>query len=250
MPVLAFVGDTHGKIRAMYDYLLAWEQRTGAKLDAVVQVGDFGIFLDPKIGTDFPDYWNGKAEAPILTAVCPGNHEDIRIITRWLLEDHNRVPNIRLLPNGEVGVIDGVRIGAIWGNYSPKSWEHPERIEQSRMQGHWGRIANHVYRPAVERLAKLGPIDVLVTHDSAQATLPARFRAPMPEALRGQLGIDADEKTGGCPGFDLLIHALNPRRYFFGHLHGRVEMRYGQTICIGLNAFDWFPGEAVEIVEF
>ncbi len=45
--IAAFFGDTHGCIDAMYGKALSWEERTGIKLDLVVQVGDLGFWLTP-----------------------------------------------------------------------------------------------------------------------------------------------------------------------------------------------------------
>ncbi len=233
MNIIAFAGDTHGQIDRMYELLLIWQERTGTKISAIVQVGDFGIFLDPAIGSDFLKYWNGEKDAPIPTYVCPGNHESMPAIGDWEAVP-DRMPNLRLLPDGGVTVICGKAIGSVWGNYSPKSWNDPRRVQQSRAAVRPGRCALHIYRPAVERLLAHSRVDILVSHDAASCDMPPQFRVPIAEGLKPQLGLDADENSYGCPGLMMAIDRFQPERHYFGHFHVRWEGKVHRTQAICL----------------
>ena len=48
MAILAVFGDIHGRVRLMYELALSWQERTGRRLDGILQVGDFGAFPDPQ----------------------------------------------------------------------------------------------------------------------------------------------------------------------------------------------------------
>jgi predicted phosphodiesterase len=224
MPTIAFVGDTHGEIQKMYDWLWNWMERTKQGIDAVVQVGDFGIFLERDFD-EFRRYWRGERKIPIRTWVCPGNHEDHTAIKVWQ-DQPDRIPNLHLMPDGGVTEIKGLKVASVWGNYSPKSWMDPRRVKQAREQGAGGRVAMHIYRLAVEKLFLAPPdgIDVLVTHDSP--ALPSMFPDLMQpdEGIKAILGMDADEWVSGCPGFSLLRVHFKPTHHFFGHVHVPKEV--------------------------
>ena len=242
--LIAFCGDTHGRIHDMYQKLLNWEARTGLELDYVVQVGDFGIFT--QVG-DFHEYWEGQARAPIPTCVIAGNHEDYGLINQWQRE-LSRMPNLCLIPDGSVTQLhkagEKFSMAAVWGNYSPISWEDPERVHFNRKTNASPRIAAHIDRDAVERLLKMqGTVDVLITHDSAQQTLPAEFRRPIDPVVQKLLGLEKNEQPGGCPGFDQLLLHFKPKRYFFGHLHYGSHHISETTKSICLQAIDYAKHE-------
>lgn len=246
MSLVAFCGDIHGNIDKMYRLLLEWEARTDLTLDAVVSVGDFGIFEN--IG-DFPEYWKGRSRAPISTYVIVGNHENYELIRRWQ-RDPLFVANIQLIPDGEAVDVTGIRVGGVWGNYSPRSWNDPKRVAFHRAGGNSNRIAAHIDKNACWKLCAAGYLNVLVTHDSAQATLPAEFRRPMDPALKQLLGLGKNEEAGGCPGFDTLLEKFQPPRYFFGHLHVRHDMQMGPTKVTCLQAIDYARGNGwFEVVD-
>lgn len=249
--IAAFVGDTHGKILAVYDHLARWTERTGHKVDVVIQVGDFGIYLSEEVGSDFLSLWHGEKQIPIPTWVCPGNHESIVALREWMKEPF-RVPNLHLLLDGAVCNVNGVQVGAIWGNYSPKSWAHPERVVQARTHATRGPKSMHISRFACERLRHAQQrIDVLVTHDAASCAFPPGFGAePVSEAVKTQWGLEPGENPKGCPGFMQILDHHRPKHYFFGHFHSRWDTRLGGTNITCLAAFDTSPDKAVEIVHF
>lgn len=251
--VVGYMGDVHGDVDGMYKWLLAWEQRTGTKLDALVHVGDFGIYL-PLTETDsalsfthFDSYWYGRKTAPIPTWVCPGNHDGWLETQAWLREP-NRIPNMHLLPNGEITDVLGVKVGAIWGNYSFKSWNNPERIHTARRNHPTSPKAMHIEQSAVARLKRAGEFDVLITHDA-----PSQLMKPMsklrPEVAI-QLGLEDDEHAIGCPGFNELYETGKPKAHFFGHFHTSYLCRIEAPMVRCLHCFHFNQQESFYVMDF
>lgn len=248
MAIITFVGDCHYQFHKMYLELLKYQDRTGIKIDAIVQIGDFGVDLHD---TEWNYLWNISKEVRIPTWVCMGNHEDYASIKLWM-SDPDRIRDLHLLPDGGVTNVAGVQIASVWGNYSPKSWMNPEYVRNARANNS-SLKAMHIYRPAVNSLLDyVGPVDVLITHDCSSAIVPQGFGGkPVPQWLGPILGLDSDERTPpGCPGFSQLLDKFNPKYYFFGHFHVRDYREVAGTKVICLHAFDMSPNDAVEIVEF
>jgi predicted phosphodiesterase len=242
------VGDTHAEIWKMYSIVKKWEYEHGKKIDGIVQVGDFGVFVQY---TDWARIWADRCEMPIPTLVIMGNHEEPAAVRAWEQQPH-RIPNLRLLPDGEVVNFLGVHIGGVHGNYSPRSYANPERVRFHREPSGSHKIAVHVYRPSVEKLMEYdGPMDMLITHDSASICFPAAFRRPMPAGVPEILGLGFTESlhAKGCPGFDALLKKHQPKYYFYGHLHGSDVTQVGRTHCELLNATQ-YSNEPYKVVEF
>jgi len=210
----------------------------GLKIDGIVQVGDWGVFVD--VG-DWKDYWSGSSIAPKPTLVIMGNHEDPRAILDWQAAP-NQVPNITLAPDGKITDFLGVRLACVWGNYSPISYMNPDRVVQNRKSGQNPRIAAHINRYAVENLlAQEGPMDMLITHDSARVSFPAGF-GPMDPLIGEILGLRGREEMSmakGCPGFDDLLRKFKPRHYLFGHLHSYETQQIGGTESTLLQCIEY-----------
>jgi hypothetical protein len=204
-------------------------------------VGDFGIFLDPDPhNQDFFDYWMGHKKIPIRTWVNPGNHEDHAVIKMWEKQP-DRIPNLHLMPDGGVTEIKGLKIASVWGNFSPKSWEDPNKVRRAREGGAGGRIAMHIYRPAVERLMLVPArdVDVLVTHDSPSDPFMFPALAQPDEGIKAILGLEADEWVGGCSGFTLIRKLTHPACHFFGHVHVPCQQVVGGCLVKCLQALDY-----------
>lgn len=259
MPILAFVGDTHGHSDDIYPYLVEWSKRTGLAVDAVIQVGDYCCFWnvsgDEKRVCHFSRHWYERTGVPIPTYVVPGNHEDIAVLQLWA-KCQDRIPNLHLLPDGGVTDICGIQVGSVWGNYSPRSWLHPDRVELARKQAesiNRKRQAMHILRPSVDQLLEYpGTIDVMVTHDAPTCAVPLGFlgRPIRDTAVQEFLGLDSDETNQGCPGFSQIIRKYHPKLYFFGHFHTRDDREVDGTRVTCLQAFDFNPEQAVDIVSF
>lgn len=252
----AVFGDTHGHLNTMYYLAAAWEKRTGLELDLIIQVGDFGFWLSeetvdamtakhaeranakrreageeehPSCG-DYPEYVLGEKQAYKKTLVIRGNHEDQRYLMGLEKQLEHRhpddfltrtievVPNIFYLPDGHVTEVDGVRFGALGGNFSLKTWEHWDYWDEARFKrlryGEQRRL-NHFTRDRWEALAR-EKMDVLLFHD-----------APTGLRLVGGSGVQLpkDEMTDqvygecGSPQLRELIEIVRPRYTFCGHWH-------------------------------
>jgi predicted phosphodiesterase len=254
MARIAFVGDIHGDIKGMYAYLNRWQERTGLKIDGVVHVGDFGVGLPPEYlqnsllsTTDFPEYWNGVRNVPIPTVVCPGNHEEYAVL-QWWLKQSDRIPNLILMRDGEVTEFFGIKIGAIWGNFSFKSWTNEGRIKTARLNHPQSPKAMHIVQSSVERLKNCGEFDVLITHDA-----PARLMRPMkpmPDNIKKQLGLDAGERAQGCHGFNELYETGKPKYHFFGHFHTFYVCQEKDPLVVCLHCFNYNQEQSVWVIEF
>lgn len=249
MPILAFVGDTHYQFYSMYKMLVEFQERTGILFDGIIQIGDFGV---DQRGEEWNYLWNTAKEVEIPTWVCMGNHEDYASIDLWN-SNPDRIINLHLLPDGGITNVCGINVGSVWGNYSPKSYANPQRIiDARRNNSHTGK-ANHIYKPSVDRLLSMdGPMDVLITHDCPSIMVPKGFSGrPIPREIVPILGLDKDESMpGGCPGFSQLLDKFHPKYYYFGHFHTKDTRLIGKTRITCLQAFDYDPENAVEIVEF
>lgn len=250
MPIIAFIGDTHYRFRKMYYDLLLWQERTGIKLDAIVHVGDFGVDMRK---TEWKELWNEQKYVPIPTYTNMGNHEDWASVEKWMKEP-DRIRDLHLLPDGDISDVVGIKIASVWGNYSPKSWMHPDRVENCRHYYPASPKTMHIYRPAVDRLLSGHDvrIDVLLTHDCSTIVVPQPFRgSTVPAGIMPILGLDPDEKVPpGCPGITQLQRKFKPKYHFYGHLHILDKQELDGTKVICLNAYDYNAIEAVEIVDF
>jgi|HubBroStandDraft_3_1064219.scaffolds.fasta_scaffold89969_2 hypothetical protein len=237
MPNLAFVGDIHGGVLKMYAALVDWMYRTGTKIDAVVQVGDLGVYP----GTEWGTIYRHKTSCPIPTWAIMGNHEDPAMIREWRASP-NRIPDMHLIEDGTIVDVCGVKVGGIWGNYSPRSWVEPHNVLYHRNGGSSPRTAMHICQQSVRSLLsqRQSKMDVLVTHDTARCTLPLKFAGqPMDPEIKEILGLRQSEESNGCPAFDEILDVFKPAYYFFGHLHHYAEGWHGPTKTTCLDALGY-----------
>lgn len=254
--LVAFFGDTHGNINTMYAMASAWEKRTGIDLDLIVQVGDFGFWLSEDtvdkmtakhakiliekmaergdkiraVCGDYPDYVLGEMVAPKKTLVIRGNHEDQEYLMQrerkhqtdnpddYLTKPIEMVPNMFYLPDGHIWDLDGVKFGALGGNFSIRTfenWDYWDEARHKKMRYGEKRRLNHFTRDRWEALAR-EKMDVMLFHD-----------APTGMNLVGAKGLSfpKDEMTEkiygqlGCPKLTDLIETVRPKHVFCGHWH-------------------------------
>lgn len=254
--LVAFFGDTHGNINTMYEVAEAWEKRTGLDLDLIVQVGDFGFWLSEDtvdamtakhaerliekqmragdrmraVCGDYPDYILGELKVTKKTLVIRGNHEDQEYLMQrerkhqidhpedYLTLPIEMVPNMFYLPDGHIWNVNGVKFGALGGNFSIKTfenWNYWDEARHKKTRCGERRRLNHFTRDRWELLMR-SEADVLLFHD-----------APMGMRLVGATGLlfPDDEMTEkiygqlGCPKLNELIETVKPKRVFCGHWH-------------------------------
>lgn len=260
--LIAFVGDTHGNLKLMYERLLAWQERTGLQLSWVWQVGDFGIWptlesLDPptikhakKHGYpireamgDFQEIFLGEYQIPIPTYFTRGNHEDQLFLMQFEKQLKRDFPkdylsraapiadNLLYVPDSHIIDLNGWRIASWGGCWGEKTFEMEYwSKERAAVNKHnFAKRLNHMTRDRFERLRRT-QFDILVTHE---APIGSGVRgAPNPKSM----AIDAEELTGrGVQQITDLILEIGPRYQFNGHWHEFCESTIGQTKCMVLD---------------
>jgi predicted phosphodiesterase len=237
--LICAAGDIHGAMDRLYDDVLAFEASLGAPFDYVLHVGDFGIWPDPDRidkaarhhdgAGDFPIWLRERRGAPRPTLFIKGNHEDFA----WLDARHDPevLPGLTYLRNGRTLDIrdqagDTIRIGGVGGCYGPSDYERPSDTLQ-------GYAKRHYTADEIGRLAEIGGVDIVLTHDA-----PAGVRF---ERHRRGAGYVSE-----AAGLDVLLARVRPRVCFFGHHHTRVDAEISGVRCIGLNRVA-MPGNLVAI---
>jgi predicted phosphodiesterase len=212
----------------VYADVAAFEASLGVRFDHVLHVGDLGIWPDPNRidkatrfhegAGDFPTWFRENRAVPRPTVFIKGNHEDFV----WLDAHQGAevLPGLIYLRNGSTVDIqdqDGgvIRVGGAGGCYGPSDY----RRRSDRLQGHAKR---HYTSDEIERLAEVGGVDIVLTHDA-----PAGVRF---ERHRQGAGYISE-----AVGLDELLARLRPRVCFFGHHHTRVDAEISGVRCIGLN---------------
>lgn len=218
------VGDIHGQIEHMYRVAALWERQSGRKAEAILQVGDFGVYPDPSRLTDKKlarygpgDYARLAAQgwkAPVPTWFCRGNNEDFDALAGPLL------PGLHWVPDGRVVTLGNTRVAFLGGGWAPKSYAGEPK-------------PSHIRRDSVEALMR-ADFDILICHDAPSGTwLP---------------GID---HPVGAPPLRELVKARRPRLVVHGHHHipGSNRIEDIPVIGLGLLAPDRDPEGAILDVE-
>ncbi len=172
------LGDAHADDADERAALLAAYEAADA--DAALQVGDLGWY-----------------DLPVETWFVAGNNEDLDVVDALRAgEAVSGVRNAHLLASTATEVA-GLRVAGLSGNYAPTQYDRPrEDLAGDRRR--------HFVREDVERLAALGDVDVLLTH----------------EAPTGLLYYGYDP---GCEHVTDLLDATDPDLCLVGHHHRHRE---------------------------
>lgn len=172
------LGDAHAADADNRKALLA--AYDAADAEVALQVGDLGWY-DP----------------PVETWFIAGNNEDFDIIDALRDgESPSGVGAVHLLAS-TVAQVAGLRIAGLSGNFAPTKYD----LSRSDLVG--GR-RRHFTHEDIERLAAVGNVDVLVTH----------------EAPHGLLSYGYDP---GCTHIDDLLEEMDPDLCLVGHHHRHCE---------------------------
>ena len=219
MSIIAIVGDIHGKIDIMLEKVFLQD------VDLIIQVGDFGTFISKEnldrgsrrhngIG-DFVEYYTGKKKFPVPVYFINGNHEDFNIIEKICAQP---IPNLNYMKNGMVYDIDGVRFGAIGGNYSPTRFKLDKKHKKLQ-----GVRRKHFNYQDIENLKQIKNIDVIIAHE-----------CPLDVGLISKF----DKKECGSKEIRELIEEIQPKYYFHGHYHRFNETKINKSKVIGLGIIE------------
>lgn len=250
------LGDTHGNGPWLTNYVYPLARRL--KVDAIVQVGDFGYWEHTPDGVKFLDDLEQTAmgcDIPIFW--LHGNHDKHSMVVQRY-RDHTTDEGflvvrggVYYIPQGHIWEWEGVRMRAFGGAYSvDKDWrlelENTRRLKILR---------KNMYRPAGsvpldadtsetlwfpeeemsdEDMTRLldedsSPVNIVFSHDKPRSSEPGWNRKDFPECW---------------PNQDRLQHALvklRPLLWFHGHLHHHYvhDVRCGDddqfTRVIGLG---------------
>jgi len=191
MKIIA-IGDIHGN----YAYLRDILKSTTA--DIYLQVGDLAGDCNY-----YPDL-----EKRVY--FVKGNHECFDILEKYS-EPTEIQKNLIYIPNGKIVEINGLRIGALGGNYSPVSF----RKSDDELKG---KRRAHITKMDFERAMNMKNIDILLTHE-----------APSPFIKNG--------RDVGLSLVTSLLFTLKPKFHFFGHHHVDREIEIFDTKSYCVSTF-------------
>lgn len=230
MVYIAAAGDVHGQIAQLFRQLDTLESDLGCEVEAIVQVGDFGIWPDPdkvdaatrkrnQVG-DFPAWLEQGRNMPRALYFIAGNHEDFDYLQGRRRDE--LLPGLHFIPWGSVVEIPTsqgpLRVGGVGGCYSPSSFE------LANLHGKRRKHYSKAYLDQLEHIAgELDrPLDVLMFHDAPQGTMV-------------DLAWNDTLRTSPAQGLDETIAALQPAICLTGHWHMRSERRIAGVRTMGLN---------------
>lgn len=226
--IVAVFGDVHGNLPGLYDCVKRWEEKSGGKIDLVLQTGDMGLFRSEEemdkasrkhLARDATElaaavYLSGERGASVETWFAHGNHENFSL----LKERENRAvdPAGRIVFLGPCAIREFRRDGeslrvAALGGMEYRFGKFPIPTDE--------RISKYLHPPSLEKLQKEKPqADVLLLHE-----------APFNKGLRDQFPTGSKRITD-------LIEALRPRFAFYGHYGDPPEpFLIGPTLCACMN---------------
>jgi Icc-related predicted phosphoesterase len=205
--MIALLGDIHGNIAALRYKI---NQARGA--DALIQVGDFGLFQKNGIDEGFR---RACADSPMPIYFIDGNHDDCKRWTEYtevtrLWEDSN----LFYIPRGTV-MNFGDRTFAFMGGAG--SIDKGTRL---RMNWFWDDKEDISPQEALRLLDNAAgkQIDVFITHCPPISVVESNFN-PMDKI---QFGVSPDWKDHNMDVIEDLWRALKHPKIYSGHMHRSV----------------------------
>jgi len=228
---LLICGDLHGDERA---FLHALDAARFARCEAILQLGDFGIWAHTRVGRRFLERASAELEeAGIPLVFVDGNHENFDTLHRWKMYAAkagpfiNPCPGIFYAPRGCSWVWSGVRLLACGGAASvdrdqrlleegrdaPRSLWWPEEV---------------ITEDDIRRCAEAGHVDICVFHDTLSCALPPGMQA-----------LDDPFIHGNQAAVERIALAAQPRLILHGHYHRAhrttIDLAYGPVEVRGYD---------------
>lgn len=202
----AIFGDTHAD-RKFLDTII---NQLKDKVDAIIQVGDFGYWPD-----DYPEMIE-PYEMPVY--FIDGNHEQHQLLQANYRQPINKITdNLYYINRGEKFVIQGTNCLFIGG---ASSIDYRFR----KLNHDWFKEESITYDDLDKSLSHSKPIDVVISHD-CPLSLNMNGNNDFPKG-------DQDREK-----LDIILNAFLPKFWFFGHWHKWYENYYysTNTVFIGLQ---------------
>lgn len=209
-------GDTHGDLPHVA-YLLRTAAQVGC--DRIVQVGDFGFWphVEP-----FHERVNAAARSAALTWYwLDGNHENFDVLEEVVdmvadapqqMDDH-----LWYLARGSTWTWDDCRFMAVGGA--------PSVDKEYRVEGSTWWAQELLTQEQVRRAQSRGPVDVLLTHDAPDGTVPIvgpSYKGDPLSQHHRQL-------------VSAITETVQPKLLAHGHYHHRYTGTFGSTRVEGLG---------------
>ncbi len=211
-------GDIHGSLDKMYEKISHIEKERELRVDLVIQLGDFQAVRNEedlknipvplkhrKVG-DFCRYYDAK-QVPLKTYFIGGNHEN----NLWMSKFEGKseiIGNLFYLGRSGFSEENGIKIGWVSGNYSPKDFDRAGK----------GKY-NHFTINDLHEVEKAAGIDVLFMHDWPSIESLAPFidtNSVLPDAALLERQI---KRKLGCEPLYQLARRMKPQFVFAGHVH-------------------------------
>ena len=225
-------GDVHGRIDKFYNCVKKFESELKINFDVILQVGDFGIWVNADYhdgvtkfhsGTgDFPRWYKEKKTAPVKTYFINGNNEDFNFLNSVKISgDLEIIKNLFYIPNGTVAEInigsERLIAAGIGGKYDPEYFNHKESDRHYTKS----EINNLLKYADENKKNEDRSIDIFISHDAPEGVL-----------------IEDNDKNRYYPkavGLRDLILKIKPKMVFFGHHHGICKSEIEGIPVYGLN---------------
>jgi len=157
-----------------------------------------------------------------------GNNENFERIARW--EAGEAPPrNLHFIRNGTATAAGPLRVAGLGGTFAPTWFEtRAADLPVAREGAPYEKRDDkrrHFVREEVEACKRLGPVDILMTHEAARPFILVDEPRP---------GAKPRRRDAGKPAISDVLAALKPRLHLCGHHHRFIEaIRDGvPSVCI------------------
>lgn len=172
---------------------------------------------------DFHKYYEGTAQAPVLTVVIGGNHEASNYL--WELYHGGWLaPNIYFLGFSGCIQVNGIRIAGSSGIYKSHDY-HLGYYEKMPYDNSTMRSIYHTRKYDVTKLSQLSRPDIFLSHDWPKSI---EHYGNTSELLRRKPHFREDSQSGtlGSPPMLHLLKTLQPELWFSAHMHVKFEATF------------------------
>lgn len=229
---ICVAGDVHGRIDEFYKNINKFESLVNVKFDAVLQAGDFGIWINGDYHDgitklygrtgDFPVWFKEKRNIPVKTYFINGNNEDFNFLRSVRLSgDFELLKNLHYMPNGSINFVAGlsgkesITVAGIGGRYSPEHFKHKEYDRYYTENEINNMITGNNSLPPADK------VDIFISHDAPEGVV-----------------IEDNDNNRYYPkaiGLREAILKTRPKIAFFGHHHGTCNSNIEGIPVYGLN---------------